>query len=133
MSLETPPSQPATSPQIGVDEWVSRSGERTTGAGGLFGFANRAANKTPPIVLLLVFVGLVCVIPLLTSNGYVIGVDADTMLFVLLAVGLMSQSAGQGCSTSATSRFTASRPTSTRSCRPVTTTSIGRRGRACRS
>jgi branched-chain amino acid transport system permease protein len=88
MSLETPPSQPATSPQIGVDEWVSRSGERTTGAGGLFGFANRAANKTPPIVLLLVFVGLVCVIPLLTSNGYVIGVDADTMLFVLLAVGL---------------------------------------------
>jgi ABC-type branched-subunit amino acid transport system permease subunit len=88
MSLETPPSQPATSPQIGVDEWVSRSGEQTTGADGLFGFANRAANKTPPIVLLLVFVGLVCVIPLLTSNGYVIGVDADTMLFVLLAVGL---------------------------------------------
>jgi ABC-type branched-subunit amino acid transport system permease subunit len=88
MSLETPPSQSATSPQIGVDEWVSRSGEQTTGADGLFGFANRAANKTPPIVLLLVFVGLVCVIPLLTSNGYVIGVDADTMLFVLLAVGL---------------------------------------------
>ena len=88
MSLETPPSQPATSPQIGADEWVSRSGERTTGPGGFFGFANRTANKTPPIVLLLVFVGLVCVIPLLTSNGYVIGVDADTMLFVLLAVGL---------------------------------------------
>jgi ABC-type branched-subunit amino acid transport system permease subunit len=88
MSLETPPSQLGTSPQIGVDEWVSRSGERTGGPTGFFGFANRAADKTPPIVLLLVFVGLVCVIPLLTSNGYVIGVDADTMLYVLLAIGL---------------------------------------------
>jgi ABC-type branched-subunit amino acid transport system permease subunit len=88
LSTETPSSQPATSPEIGVDEWVSRSGERTTGADGLFGFASRTANKTPPIVLLLVFVGLVCVVPLLTSNGYVIGVDADTMLYVLLAIGL---------------------------------------------
>jgi len=88
MSLETPRSQPATTPQIGADEWVSRSGEQTTGPGGFFGFANRTANKTPPIVLLLLFVALVSVIPLLTSNGYVIGVDADTMLYVLLAIGL---------------------------------------------
>jgi ABC-type branched-subunit amino acid transport system permease subunit len=88
MSLETPRSQPATTPRIGADEWVSRSGEQTTGPGGFFGFANRTANKTPPIVLLLLFVALVSVIPLLTSNGYVIGVDADTMLYVLLAIGL---------------------------------------------
>ncbi|HZS31376.1 MAG TPA: branched-chain amino acid ABC transporter permease [Gaiellaceae bacterium] len=85
----TPPgSQPATSPQIGVDEWVKRSGERITGPGGIVGGSLRLATRTPPAVLLALFVGLACVIPVLTSNGYVIGVDADTMLYVLLAVGL---------------------------------------------
>ena len=93
MSTETPPpapgsAKPATSPQIGADEWVQRSGERTTGPGGLFGYASRTAGRTPAFVLLLVFVGVACAIPLLTSNGYVIGVDADTMLYVLLAMGL---------------------------------------------
>ena len=78
------PTPPTTSPQIGVDEWVRRSGERI---GGL-GWAARAAERTPRILLLAAFVGFACVIPLVTSNGYVIGVDADTMLYVLLAVGL---------------------------------------------
>ncbi|MGH3009046.1 MAG: branched-chain amino acid ABC transporter permease [Gaiellaceae bacterium] len=85
----TPPaSQPATSPQIGVDEWVSRSGERITGPAGLIGGALRLADRTPRILLLAAFVALVCAIPVLTSNGYIIGVDADTMLYVLLALGL---------------------------------------------
>ena len=88
MSTETPGPQPATSPQIGVDEWVRRSDERTSGPGGVFGRAARAADRTPRIVLLLVFVGVACAIPELTSNGYVIGVDADTLLYVLLAIGL---------------------------------------------
>ena len=65
-----------------------RSEERTGGPGGWFGKASRAANRMPSFVLLLVFVGVVVAIPELTSNGYVIGVDADTMLYVLLAIGL---------------------------------------------
>ena len=84
MSSESPSQQPATSPQIGVDEWVKRSGERIAGPGGLL----RLADRTPPILLLVAFIGIACAIPLLTSNGYVIGVDADTLLYVLLAVGL---------------------------------------------
>jgi ABC-type branched-subunit amino acid transport system permease subunit len=89
MSANAPSPQSPTSPQIGADEWVRRSEERTTGGpGGWFGKANRAANRMPSFVLLLVFVGIVVVIPELTSNGYVIGVDADTMLYVLLAMGL---------------------------------------------
>ena len=84
MSTETPSGQPATSPQIGVDEWVRRSGERTAGPGGLL----RLANRTPSIVLLAAFIGIACAIPELSSSGYVIGVDADTLLYVLLAMGL---------------------------------------------
>ncbi|HUZ14911.1 MAG TPA: branched-chain amino acid ABC transporter permease [Gaiellaceae bacterium] len=78
----------STSPQIGIDEWVKRSGERIAGPGGVFGGAVRVAGRTPRILLLAVFIGFACVLPLLTSNGYVIGVDADTLLYVLLAIGL---------------------------------------------
>lgn len=83
----SPPPAP-TSPQIGVDEWVRRSGERISGPAGLLGEAWRRAERTPRILLLAAFVGIACALPVLTSNGYVIGVDADTMLYVLLAVGL---------------------------------------------
>ena len=38
--------------------------------------------------MLAAFIGIACAIPELTSNGYVIGVDADTLLYVLLAMGL---------------------------------------------
>ncbi|HEY7421999.1 MAG TPA: branched-chain amino acid ABC transporter permease [Gaiellaceae bacterium] len=89
MSTDAPtPPNPGSGPQIGVDEWVSRSGERTTGPKGVVGFLNRVADRTPHILLLLAFVGFACAIPFLTSNGYVIGVTADTLLYALLAVGL---------------------------------------------
>lgn len=85
--VPTPPGE-AAGPQIGVDEWVRRSGERMTGPGGILGKGLVLAQRTPQILLLGAFVGLACAIPVLTSNVYVIGVDADTMLYVLLAVGL---------------------------------------------
>jgi branched-chain amino acid transport system permease protein len=75
-------------PQIGADEWVSRSGERILGPKGPFGAAVRAVDAIPPLVLLGIFVALVAAIPFLTSNGYVQGVATDTMLYILLAVGL---------------------------------------------
>jgi branched-chain amino acid transport system permease protein len=83
----TPPGSTA-GPQIGVDEWVRRSGERTAGPAGILGRARHAADRTPGILLLAVFIGVACAIPELSSNGYVIGVDADTLLYVLLAIGL---------------------------------------------
>jgi branched-chain amino acid transport system permease protein len=88
VSTESPSGQPATSPQIGVDEWVRRSGERITGPGGFFGRVASLADQTPRILLLAAFIGFACAIPEVTSNGYVIGVDADTLLYVLLAIGL---------------------------------------------
>jgi branched-chain amino acid transport system permease protein len=89
MSTEIPtPSEQAGGPQIGADEWVRRSGERTTGTAGVVGLLNRVADRTPRILLLLAFVGFACAIPFLTSNVYVIGVATETMLYILLAVGL---------------------------------------------
>jgi ABC-type branched-subunit amino acid transport system permease subunit len=86
---QKPSETPAESgPKIGVDEWVQRSGERTSGPASLAGQGVQVAQRTPQIVVLLAFVGFASVLPLLTSNVYVIGVDADTLLFVLLAVGL---------------------------------------------
>ena len=79
---------PTPGPQIGADEWVSRSGERILGRKGPLGAAVRAIDSIPPLVLLGIFVGLVAAIPFLTSNGYVQGVATDTMLYMLLAVGL---------------------------------------------
>jgi branched-chain amino acid transport system permease protein len=76
----TPPS----GPQIGVDEWVARSDERTAGPGR----ARRLLDRVPRIVRLLAFVAVVALIPVMTSDEYVIRVATDTMLYVLLAVGL---------------------------------------------
>lgn len=86
--LPPPATQPPVSPQIGVDEWVRRSGERIAGPAGALGVVVRAAERTPRILLLVAFIGLTAAIPFLTTNQYVVGVAADTMLYVLLAVGL---------------------------------------------
>jgi ABC-type branched-subunit amino acid transport system permease subunit len=75
-------------PQIGADEWVQRSGERILGPRGPFGAAVRAIDRMPKLVLLGIFVVLVACIPFMTSNGYIQGVATDTMLYILLAVGL---------------------------------------------
>jgi len=79
---------PSISPQIGADEWVARAGERAIGPGGLIGSARRWLERTPQIVLLAGFVLLVALIPVLTSDEYLLRVATDTMLYVLLAVGL---------------------------------------------
>ena len=85
MSAESPTP---SGPQIGVDEWVRRSGERIVGPSGVVGTLWRRAERLPRIVLLVAFVALAAAIPALTSDVYVQGVATDTMLYVLLAVGL---------------------------------------------
>ncbi len=86
--LPRPGGDPSSGPQIGVDEWVRRSGERLGGPGGIAGIVWRRAERIPGIVPLAVFVGLAASIPFLTGNEYVQGVATDTMLYILLAVGL---------------------------------------------
>ncbi len=83
--IPTPPGQPAAAgPQIGVDEWVARAEERIAEPGR----ARRALDRVPRILRLAAFVTVVALIPVMTSDEYVIRVATDTMLYVLLAVGL---------------------------------------------
>jgi ABC-type branched-subunit amino acid transport system permease subunit len=89
MSTETPtPPGSEAGPQIGADEWVRRAGERITGPGGFAGAIYRSVERLPRIALLAAFVAVAACIPFMTSNVYVQGVATDTMLYVLLAVGL---------------------------------------------
>ena len=83
------PGQAAeTGPRIGVDEWVARSEDRLAAPRGLPARARWWVQSTPPWVPLVAFVAFVALIPVLTSDQYVLRVTADTMLYVLLAVGL---------------------------------------------
>jgi ABC-type branched-subunit amino acid transport system permease subunit len=86
--IPTPPGPPPSGPQIGVDEWVARAEERRTGRGGILGRARREIDRVPRIVRLAAFVALVALIPVLTSDEYILRVATDTMLYVLLALGL---------------------------------------------
>jgi len=95
MSDVTPPqdesraSHPIESgPQIGVDEWVARREGRLAGPTTLAGRTQRQLARTPQWTLLVGFVAVVALIPVVTSDEYVLRVTADTMLYALLAMGL---------------------------------------------
>jgi branched-chain amino acid transport system permease protein len=78
----------AAGPEIGVDEWVARSGERTQAYSGLTGRARRELDRVPRPVLFAVGVILAALVPVMTSNDYVIRVGAVTLVYALLALGL---------------------------------------------
>ena len=97
MSDTTPPApeQPVapvgdeqSGPRIGVDEWVARSEEKLVVPRALPARARESIQRIPQWVLLVVFVVGVALIPVATSDQYVLRVTADTMLYALLAVGL---------------------------------------------
>ncbi len=75
-------------PRIGVDEWVASAEERRVREPGLLGALRRRLEATPRPALLGGFVLACAVIPAITSNGYVIRVGFDTILYMLLALGL---------------------------------------------
>ena len=77
----------STQPGIGRDEWVARSDERTQRKG-FFGPGADMFMRLPWWVRWGLFVAFVAVIPLVTTDGYVRRVCFDTLLYVLLALGL---------------------------------------------
>jgi ABC-type branched-subunit amino acid transport system permease subunit len=81
-------SEPATGPQIGVDEWVARSGERTAAQRGPIGFVRGYADRVPELARFGGFAVLAALVPLLTSNQYIIRVGTVTLVYALLALGL---------------------------------------------
>ena len=83
-----PPEAAESGPQIGVDEWVARREGRLATPTTVAGHAQQQLARVPQWVLLAGFVAFVALIPAVTSDEYVLRVTADTMLYVLLAMGL---------------------------------------------
>lgn len=85
---QTPPEQPSDSrsPGIGVDEWVASADERR--ARSLGGRANDAFNRAPPVVKLLALTLPFAVFPFVVESDYLMQVGVDTLMYVLLALGL---------------------------------------------
>ena len=90
MAEDTTPvvGAPVSAPQIGVDEWVSRSAERILGRGGLLGHAERQWLRLPGTIRFLGLFGLAALIPVATSDDYLIRIGTVTLVFALLALGL---------------------------------------------
>ena len=77
-----------TSPAVGRDEWVARHGERRLRRGGVLGTLEQRASAVPWWAWLTLFAGVICLIPLGFESGYVRRVAFDTVVFMLLALGL---------------------------------------------
>jgi branched-chain amino acid transport system permease protein len=78
----------ATDPQIGADEWVSRSTERILGRTGLLGHAERQFMRIPPVGRFILVFGLIALIPVVTKDDYLIRIGTVTLVFALLSLGL---------------------------------------------
>jgi branched-chain amino acid transport system permease protein len=78
----------AGGPAIGKDEWVARSGERRTLRSGRLGLIEARLQKVPWWGWLTLFIGLVALLPAGFDSGYVRRVAFDTVLYMLLALGL---------------------------------------------
>ena len=74
--------------QVGVDSWVASYDDRRERGNGLFGRLRYELMRTPRPAFYLVFALVAALLPLVTSNGYVIRVGFDTLLYMLLALGL---------------------------------------------
>lgn len=75
-------------PGIGVDEWVASHEGRRAHSQGLAGFGRRELEHVPRPAFYLAFAIAAASLPVFTSNGYVIRVGFDTLLYMLLALGL---------------------------------------------
>src|SRR5438067_400734 len=90
MTDSTPHSSdtPASGPAVGQDEWVARHAERRLVRGGPLAPMEDRLRAIPWWAWLTLFVGAMCLLPALSSGGYVRRVAFDTVLYMLLALGL---------------------------------------------
>jgi len=79
------PARPdeAQSPRIGVDEWVASHEARRQ-----LGRIQKELERIPRPGFYLAFAIGAAILPLVTSDGYIIRVGFDTLLYMLLALGL---------------------------------------------
>jgi hypothetical protein len=111
------PDESLEAPRIGVDEWVASHEGRSERDAGWTGRVGAEIARVPRPAFYLGFGVVAAFLPLVTNNDYIVRVGFDTLLYMLLALGLNSSSATQACSISATSPSTASGRTATR-CSP---------------
>ena len=75
-------------PAVGQDEWVARHAERRLLRGGPFGKAEDRLRLVPWWAWLVLFLAIFSLLPVVESSGYVRRVAFDTVLYMLLALGL---------------------------------------------
>ena len=74
--------------QIGVDSWVAESEQRIQRRSGVLGRVGEQWGRTPQWLRVVAFGALGALLPLVESNQYVIRVGVNTLVFVLLCLGL---------------------------------------------
>lgn len=79
-------SEPSESPRIGVDEWVASAEGRR--ARSVSGRVEDVLERTPAAIKLVAFALPFAVFPLFVDSDYLKQVGVDTLVFVLLALGL---------------------------------------------
>jgi branched-chain amino acid transport system permease protein len=82
------PDDPSDGPAVGQDEWVARHAERRILRGGRLGAVEGRLRGVPWWAWLALFVGVMCLLPVVETSGYVRRVAFDTVLYMLLALGL---------------------------------------------
>ncbi len=83
-----PQREPERGPAIGQDEWVARHGERRSRRGGLIGQIEERIYLAPWWGWLILFVAAFALLPVVADSGYIRRVAFDTVLYMLLALGL---------------------------------------------
>ena len=91
MSDSTPelppgPDAPVTAPAIGRDEWVARHLDRRLPPRLLL--VHERLSRVPWFAWLVLFLAASSLLPVVSSSGYVRRVGFDTLLYMLLALGL---------------------------------------------
>ena len=81
-------SQTPAGPAIGKDEWVARHGERRSRRAGLIGEVEERLRRAPWWAWLVLFVAAFALLPVVSGDGYIRRVAFDTVLYMLLALGL---------------------------------------------
>jgi branched-chain amino acid transport system permease protein len=79
-------SQPSENPQIGRDEWVASADERR--AKSIVGQLQDALDRMPAALKLVALILPFAVFPLVVESDYLLQVGIDTLIYVLLALGL---------------------------------------------
>jgi branched-chain amino acid transport system permease protein len=79
---------PAEGPAVGQDEWVARHAEQRVFRGGVLGTVEQRLRRVPWWAWLTLFLAVFALFPLVESSGYVRRVAFDTVLYMLLALGL---------------------------------------------